>query len=75
MIYPVPIVIDKTVKDVKIFLNQLATERNMSPSLVELVLYKVLSDVQKDKLAEYAESCISLQNELDLSKKTEEKNG
>lgn len=75
MIYPVPIVIDKTVRDVEKFLETISTERNMTPSLIELVLYKVLSDVQKDKLAEYAESCISLQNELDLSKKTEEKDG
>ena len=75
MIYPVPIVIDKTVRDVEKFLDTISAERNMTPSLIELVLYKVISDVQKDKLAEYAENCISLQNELDLCKKTEEKDG
>lgn len=75
MTYPIPIVIDKTAKDLEDSLSKLSKERNIDISVMELVLYKVLADVQKEKLASYAENCIALQNELDSCKKTEDKDG
>lgn len=61
--YPIHIVIDKTAQDVEAFVANIGRERGIKPDIMELILYKVLSNVQREKVFDYTNFVIGAIND------------
>lgn len=75
MNYPLSILLDKTAQDIEVYVSSIAKQRGINADMLELVMYKVLSKVQADKITTYMNENINNLNNLDDMKKEEVDNG
>lgn len=72
--YPINIVFDKTAQDIEEYISNVSKERGITSDIMELILYKVLSNVQREKVYAYTNSVISVINDAAEKAPSEETN-